>query len=429
MSREGLRHERVLDLIETSMGHGVDAGVIRLRVDDQNLAGDSITVAGRPLVNFGSCAYLGLNVDERLKQGAIDAINRFGPVFSSSTAYTSVDLYSTLEKDIELMFGSGHVVLPTTTTLGHLAALPVLISPDDAVLVDVQSHASVHLATDVLQGRGVSVTELPHNDMDALETAIQLATDQLSCRVWYLADGIYSMYGDVAPVRAIADLMDRYPSLHVYFDDAHGFGWQGLHGRGFVLNEIPLHERMVVIVSLAKSFGTGGAALLFPDLDTARRVWLTGGTLTFSGPIHPAELGSAVAAAAIHLSDEHAERQTRLIDQIELVKNLLVEHQLPVMSFDPTPIWYVRLGRHDQAIELTKRLMQDGFYVNPSAFPAVPRGYGGIRFTHTLYQTDEQIRALIESMARHVPEIIDEPEVILDLTGRSAMRESASEHS
>lgn len=422
MSRTGLRHARVLDLIETSMGHGVDAGVIRIRVEDDVLLGDTLVVDGKRLVNFGSCAYLGLNVDPRLKEGAIKAVERFGPVFSSSTAYTSVDLYSDLESRMTSIFG-GHVVLPTTTTLGHLAALPVLISPDDKVLVDVQSHASVHLATDVLRGRGTTVTELPHNDMAALERAITEATTEQACRVWYLADGIYSMYGDYAPVNDIARLMDRFPSLHVYLDDAHGFGWRGKHGKGYVLDEIPLHPRLVVAVSLAKSFGTGGAAIVFPDAETAHRVWLTGGTLTFSGPIHPAELGAAVAASDIHLSEEHAERQARLLRQIDLVHDLLVEHRLPVMSFDRTPIWFVRLGRHDQGIEFAQRLMKDGYYVNTAAFPAVPRGYGGVRFTHTLFQTDEQIEGLIESMVRHLPDVLDNSEVTIDLTAQLAAAE------
>jgi 7-keto-8-aminopelargonate synthetase-like enzyme len=184
---------------------------------------------------------------------------------------------------------------------------------------------------------------------------------------------------------------------------------------------------MVIAVSLAKSFGTGGAALLFPDPDTARRVWLTGGTLTFSGPIHPAELGSAVAAADIHLSEEHTERQAKLLQQIELVRDLLTEYELPVMSWERTPIWFIRLGRLDQAIELAKRLIHDGFYVNSSAFPAVPRGYAGVRFTHTLYQSDDQIESLVAAMASHVPEIVDQPEVILDLTKESVDKESAAD--
>ncbi len=415
MSRRGLRQERILDLIETSMGRGVEAGVIRLRVEDDVMAGDSVVVNGKRLVNFGNCSYLGLNTDPRLKQGAIAAVERFGPVYSTSSAYTSLGLYSDLEARLQTIFDA-QVVLPTTTTLGHLAALPVLINPDDVVLVDVQTHASVHLATEVLQGRGTSVQDLPHNDMNALTKAVEKVHEDGNSRIWYLADGVYSMYGDVAPVERIIELLDRYPSLHVYLDDAHGFGWQGPHGRGQVLRNGTLHPRMVVIVSLSKSFGAGGAALVFPDLESAHRVWLTGGTLTFSGPIYPAELGAAVVSADIHLSPEHAERQTRMYGQIDLVARLLRAHNLPVMSLAKTPIWFIRLGRYEQAIEMTRRLMADGFYVNPSAFPAVPRGLGGIRFMHSLHNTDEQIETLVALIAQHIPEVVDDLEVVIDLT-------------
>jgi 7-keto-8-aminopelargonate synthetase-like enzyme len=397
----------------------MDAGVIRVHAADETLEGEAITVDGHRMLNFGSCSYLGLNTDERLKQGAIDAVERFGPLFSSSTAYASVSLYADLQERLEQIFDA-HVVLPSTTTLGHLAALPVLVNPDDAVFVDVNAHASMHLAADVLRGRGTSVVELPHNNMNALETAIQKAETDGTCAVWYLADSIYSMYGDVAPVQAIADLMDRYPSLHVYLDDAHGFGWSGLNGCGFVLAQIPFHPRMVIAVGMAKSFGSGGAALAFADPDHARRVLLTGGPLTFSGPIHNAELGAAVVSADIHLSPEHAELQARLDTQIELVGDLLTKYELPVMSYEATPIWFVRLGRLDQAIKMASRLMDDGFYVNASAFPAVPRGYGGIRFTHTLHQTEEHIESLVDAIARHLPEVADEPGILIDLTEERA---------
>ena len=123
--------------------------------------------------------------------------------------------------------------------------------------------------------------------------------------VWYLADGVYSMYGDTAPMHHIATLLDEYEQLHVYIDDAHGFSWKGLHGRGHALATTPMHPRLVVAVSLAKSFGSGGAALAFHDAGLARKVLLRGSTFTFSGPIHPAELGAAVVAADIHLSPEH----------------------------------------------------------------------------------------------------------------------------
>jgi 7-keto-8-aminopelargonate synthetase-like enzyme len=413
-SQRGVRHERYLRLAERHIGDAVDAGVCRLTVSDDLLAGESITINGERLVNFGSCAYLGLNTDPRLKAGAIAALERYGPVFSSSAAYTSVDLYEDLRDRLEQVFDAS-VILPTTTTLGHLSALPVLVGLDDLVLVDIQTHASVQMATQLLKAENIPVKLLPHNDVAAIERAVTAAAP-LHHRVWYLADGVYSMLGDVAPVREVAALMERFDNLHAYYDDAHGFGWKGRHGRGFVLDTVPLHDRMVVAVSLAKSFGTGGAAIVFPDPEQARRVMVCGGTMTFSGPIHPAELGAAVASADIHLSGEQEERQARLVDQIGLVRSSLVEARLPVPALEPTPIWFVSVGDAPQVIELTTRLMAEGFYVNPSAFPAVPMGRGGIRFTNTLYHSTDQIGSLIDAISRHLPQVVDdEPDITIDL--------------
>jgi hypothetical protein len=64
--------------------------------------------------------------------------------------------------------------------------------------------------------------------------------------------------------------------------------------------------------------------------------------------------------------------------------------------------------------------MNDGFFVNPSAYPAVPRGHGGIRFTHTLHQTKEQIESLVEAIARHLPQVTDEPGIVIDLSVEKA---------
>lgn len=387
------------------MYEAADAGVTRATVHDAQLAGDTITIEGRQLLNFGSCMYMGLNVDERLKQGAIDAVQRFGPVYSSSPVYTSVDLYEDLRDRLEEIFGSP-VAIPTTTTLGHLGVLPVLITPDDAVLIDHQAHASMHMATQVLIASGVEVTMVPHNDMDALEAAI-VERKTTHDRVWYLADGVYSMFGDTAPVKEVEELQKRHDNLWVYFDDAHGFGWRGRNGRGFVLEHVELNDRMVVAVSLSKSFGSGGAAVVFPRRDLVPRVHAAGSTFVFSGPLHPAELGAAIASADIHLSQEQRERAARLRAQITHIQHRMVEMQLPVASLAATPIWFIWTGGLTEAVELVTRLMDDGYYANTSAFPAVPMGRGGVRFTNTLYHTTEQIDGLLDSLSRHAPGLVD----------------------
>jgi 7-keto-8-aminopelargonate synthetase-like enzyme len=418
------RHERLLTLFERNARASQKRGLSLLRVEDRNLDGAWLTIGGRRVVNFGSCAYTGLNTDPRLKAAAKDAIDRFGPVFSSSPAYTSIGLYTELEERLQRIFHA-HVVVPATTTLGHLAALPILIGDGDAVVVDSQAHSTVHLATQILMAEGIPVNPVAHNDMEQLTAAVEEACSRFD-QVWYIGDGVYSMLGDAAPVARVMDLVDRHENLHAYFDDAHGFGWKGINGRGWVLDAVPWHPRLVVAVSLAKSFGAGGAALAFPDKAMAERVQMSGGTMVFSGPLHPAQLGAAVASADIHLSPELEERQTVLAHQISLVKSGLLAAGLPVVDTEQTPLWFIRIGGSEHAFELCRRMLDDGFYLNVSAFPVVPVGQAGLRLTHTVYHTDRQIEAMIESLARNYQEIAGKPEIIFDISDDAMKRAEAS---
>ena len=403
----------MVKFVRQQMDLAITGGVIRLRVEDQAPTGESITVNGRKLINMGSCAYLGLNVDRRLKEGAMAALEQYGPVFSSSTAYTSIDLYTDLETKLHRIFG-GNVLVPTTTTLGHLSVLPVLVSPADLVLVDHQVHASVQLTTKVLSGIGATVEIVPHNDVDAIRAALD-AKAHNHPKVWFLADGVYSMFGDTAPVSEINALLDDYENLYLYYDDAHGIGWRGINGRGHVLTEVRHHERMIIIGSLAKSWGAGGSVLVLPSAAMAEQVLLAGATFTFSGPLHPAELGAAVASADVHLSPERDGLERRLLRQIDYVRGRLVEHQLPAMSLERTPLWFVRVGPTEAAIELSRRMLEDGFYVNVSAFPAVPLGMGGIRFTNTLYHTDEHLEQFMDVLVRNIDGLVEQTEWHIDL--------------
>jgi 7-keto-8-aminopelargonate synthetase-like enzyme len=405
------RHDRILDLAERRLSLGVELGVIQRRIEDERLDGALITLDGRKLVNFSSCAYLALNRDDRLKRAAIDAIERYGTSYSSSPTYTALPLYDVLEERLREMTG-GAVAVVQTTTLAHLAALPVLIGPDDLALVDAQTHDSVHLATRTLIGGGVAVESIPHNDVEALERRVAEAV-RTHHRVWFLADGVYSMFGDVAPVREIASLQVKYPTLHVYYDDAHGFGWAGRHGRGYVLSQTDLTERLVVSAGFAKSFGAVGAVLAFGDRALARRVRLVGGPLTFSGPIPPPDLGAAAESARIHLTPELVDLQDRLRNDIRWVRSEIVKRQLPLVSPAETPIWFIHVGGPERVGEMIQRLIHDGFYVNAAAFPAVPVGQGGIRFTQTLHNTRDQIEGLLSAIQRHLPEVGTEIEIDL----------------
>jgi len=417
------RGDRMMRLFHRNAARAREIGISRQLIEDEILVADSIHIDGRRYANFGLCSYLGLGDDKRLRQGAHEAIERFGTSYSSSIAYTAVPLYGELKERLEKMFNA-HVVLAPTTTLAHFAALPVLVRPADTVLVDAASHASVQTATQLLQANGIEVRAVPHNDVAAVEEI--LLEHQGQGRVWLLIDGVYSMYGDIAPAADLAVLLERHPTLHVYCDDAHGLGWDGERGRGTYLARAPWHERLVVVAGLAKSFGATGGVIVIPDAELADMVELVGPPLTFGGPIPPASLGAAVASADIHLSDELPQLQTGLKERIGLVNRLAVDMGIPLAALDPTPIWYLEVGDYDRTARLCVGMKDAGFFLNGSAFPVVPHGRAGIRFTVTLHNSPEQIEDMLTALREQSLEIIGEPEILIDLTADATVEEETS---
>ena len=210
----------MLESVNAILNNSRRLGVTHLVTEDERFDGSHIHINGNELVNFGSCSYLGLELDQRLKDAGKEAIDKYGMQFSSSRAYVSVGLYNELEILFEKMFGQPTILAPTVT-LGHLANIPVLVGDDDAVVMDVQAHSSVQMAVDLLKVRRVHAEIIRHNRLDILEEKIK-ELSSLHKKIWYMADGVYSMYGDFLPVTELLELMNKYPQLHVYVDDAHG---------------------------------------------------------------------------------------------------------------------------------------------------------------------------------------------------------------
>ncbi len=400
------------DVVDTVFTQAAKSQTMFRDLESNSIEGRHVQLDGRELLQFGSCSYLGLETDPRLKEGAIAATMRYGTQYSSSRAFASIPLYAEIEEMLEELFG-GSVLVTPTTTLGHFAALPVLIREDDAVILDQQVHNSVQMAANLVRVQGTHVEMIRHNRMDILEERIEELRKKHR-QIWYLADGIYSMYGDLAPMDELAALLNRYEQFHLYVDDAHGVSWYGKHGRGYALERLPIHERMVVAVSFAKGFGTGGGALVFPEPEMRRRVRNCGGPPIFSGPLQPPMLGALLASARIHLSDEIYERQAALQEKMQLCNRLLMEYGLPVVSPSEAPIRYVGLGLPRVAFNLVNRLMKEGFYANPAPFPVVPMKRSGLRFTLTTHQTLEDIQRFIEAIARNLPETLREEDTSLE---------------
>ncbi len=401
-----------LTTINDVITDGKNSGILHLNVSNEILEGNMLKINDKELVNFSSCSYLGLEFDPRLKAGAIKALEGYGTQFSASRAYLSSIHYQQLESKLNQLFG-GYCVVTPTTTLGHISTLPVIIGEKDAVVLDHQVHSSIQTATTLLKPKGILIELLRHNRMDLLEDRIIQLSKKYE-KVWYMADGIYSMYGDGAPIDAIYDLLDKYPKFNFYVDDAHGMSSFGKNGRGFVLQNHDLHERMVLTTSLNKAFASGGGAMIFPNEEMASLVRTCGGPMITSGPMQPAALGAALAAADIHLSDEIIKMQEDLQENIKFANLMIKKAGLPLIKELNSPVFFIGVCLPKVGYQLIKRMLDDGYYTNLGAFPAVPMKNTGVRFTITRLHTFKQIEGMITSMARHFDEVLLEQNISRD---------------
>jgi 7-keto-8-aminopelargonate synthetase-like enzyme len=217
--------ERGVETAARVLGEARSEGVIWRT--SGNAAGRHVEFDDVERLNFGHCSYMGLHQHPAVIEGTIDAARRFGTQFPFSRAYLSSNLYLELESLLETITGR-HVVVGASTTLCHLSALPVLVRDADAVIIDQFAHASLYMATETLGS--TTVVRVRHSRLDELEALLKELSRE-HARVWYALDGLYSMRGDFAPYAGLRDLLQRYPQLHLYVDDAHATSCFGAAGR------------------------------------------------------------------------------------------------------------------------------------------------------------------------------------------------------
>jgi 7-keto-8-aminopelargonate synthetase-like enzyme len=382
-----------------------DAGLIHLQADDGILNGRTVHIDGAPLVNFVSCSYLGLELDDRVTDAVAAGARRYGATFSVSRSFISAPRYSVLEDRLAQMTGTFPVVV-SSTTLGHFALLTSVIQPGDVLLLDQQVHASVHMAAQVVASQAKVVT-VRHNAMDRLEREVVRAlADAATRNVWYFGDGVYSMHGDIAPVPALLAMLDRHDRFHVYLDDAHGTSTYGLHGRGLVLSaQDALHPRMVVALSLGKAFGVGsGGVLCFASREWQDVVRTCGMPMIFCAPIAPPILEGCIAAADLHISAEYPRMHAELRARILQLRTRAMAVGLELTSDVWSPVQYITLGDLPTTLRVAHTVRQAGYLVNPCGYPAVARNHAGIRVTLTRHQTLADIDGLVAALAEAVAE-------------------------
>jgi 8-amino-7-oxononanoate synthase len=334
-----------------------------------------VEMEGKQRVMLGSNNYLGLTGDERVRQGALDALARYGTGLTGSRFLNgTIELHVELERELAGWFDTEAALVFTTGHQANLGALGTILGPSDTVIADSGDHASI------LDGCILSRAKLRpfrHNRLDRLERTLEKASAD-GGGILVVVDGVFSMEGDVAPLPEIADLCSRF-GARLMVDEAHALGVLGSRGAG-TSELFGVEDRVDLrMATFSKSLASCGGVIAGPA-DVIEFLRIQSRPFMFTASAVPAAVGAALAAVRICRSEEGPPLFAKVLDNARYLHAGL--HELGFRVVEPTrlsdgtevltPVVPVVVGDDWKAVFLWKALYEAGVYVNVALHPAVP---------------------------------------------------------
>lgn len=349
-----------------------------------------IQLDGKPLLNFSSNDYLGLASHPDLVAALGNSAGRVGVGSGASALVTGFRReHQLLEQELAEFLQREKVLLCSSGYLANLAVATSLAGRGDVIIQDKLCHASL---VDAARLSGARLSRYAHVDMDALHRRLSQGNEG---KTLVISDGVFSMDGDVAPLKKMASLcMDHQAWLAV--DDAHGIGVSGPGGRGSV-EAAGLNSQQVPILTgtLGKAFGCFGAFIagsekLIDHLVNEARSYI------YTTAMPPALAASARAALRRVIEDDW--RREHLQSLISHFKRGAASRGLGLLASD-SPIQPMIIGDSRAALVLAARLRQQGFLVVAMRPPTVREGTSRLRITLTAAHNVDQLDALLDAIA------------------------------
>lgn len=377
------------DFLQEELGRIRDVGLLRrLRVMGSPQT-THVVMNGRPLVNFSSNDYLGLANHPALKEAAMAEWDRAG--FGSGASRLLCGTLAAHERLEEAISGFKRAESALCFSSGYAAAMgaiPALCSSDDVIILDKLCHACL---VDASRLSGAHMRVFPHNDMEKLESHLRWARSKHpASRVLVVAESVYSMDGDIAPLRDIIELKDRHGAW-LFLDEAHGVGVLGAGGRGLA-EESGVEGRVEIQMgTLGKALGAHGAYIAGSRL---LREFLINRARSFIYTTAPPAPVAAAAAKAVELlaGPEGSVLLVRLRKNIEYLSTLL---RIPR---PPSAIIPIIFGEESAAMEAGENLLASGFLVPAIRYPTVARGAARLRLTLSAAHSEQDIAGLAKGL-------------------------------
>jgi 8-amino-7-oxononanoate synthase len=367
------------------------------RVIESRGAEDSIlapVVDGRRLVNFCSNDYLGLAGDPRLAEALCAAAVRWGTGSGAAhlvTGHTAE--HHALEEELAEFTGRGAALLFSTGYMANVGVITALSGHGEVVLQDRLNHASL---IDGVRQSDARLLRYAH--ADAMEAA-RIAGEHAAALTLLVTDGVFSMDGDIAPLRELAATAKQRDAW-LLVDDAHGFGVLGatgggsLEAAGLSAADVPL-----LVGTLGKACGTFGA-FVAGDRDVIELIVQRARSYIYTTALPPAVAAATRASLAI-LRNEGWRRE-RLGQLIARFRAGAGARGLPVAA-STTPIQPVSVPGAAQCLAASRLLMERGFWVSAIRHPTVPAGTERLRVTLSAGHREHDVDTLLDALAEVLP--------------------------
>jgi glycine C-acetyltransferase len=353
--------------------------------------GGVVRTGDRDVVNICANNYLGLANHPAVREAAHRAIDRFGYGMASVRFICGTQsVHKQLEERLSRFLGAEDTILYSSCFDANGGLFETLLDERDAVISDALNHASI---IDGIRLCKAQRYRYANNDMAELENCLKQAQ---GARTRLIAtDGVFSMDGFIANLRAICDLADRYDAL-VMVDDSHATGFMGANGRG-TPEHCGVADRIDILTgTLGKALGGGSGGYIAARKEVVEWLRQRSRPYLFSNSIPP--VVAAVSLRVLDLLENTPELRSQLFENTRYFRAGLERAGFSLKPGEH-PIIPVMLGDAALAGRMADQLLQRGVYVIGFSFPVVPKGQARIRTQMSAALTREQLDRAIEAFA------------------------------
>jgi len=378
-----MANQKFLEEIKAEIENLKDAGLyVNIRTVESAVS-SWMVVDGKRVLNLTSNNYLGFANEPRLREAAKRALDEYGigPA-AVRTISGTMSLHLILEKLLAEFKGAEAVISYQSGFKANLSVIPSIVSREDGIFSDELNHASI------IDGCRLSRAEIiryAHADVDDLRKKLAENRHRFR-RALVVTDGVFSMDGDIAPLPEIVKVAKEYDAI-VMVDDAHGEGVLGRGGRGIV-DHFDLHGEVdIEIGTLSKAFGVVGgyaasSSILVDYLRQKSRPFLFSSAMTVPD--------TAACIEAVKILQESEDRVKRLWENANYFKKRMKEAGFNTWK-SQTPITPIVIGDEKKTQEFSRRLFDEGIFVQAIVYPTVPKGTARVRVMISAIHTKEDL--------------------------------------